>query len=103
MKKRNKPYWEMNADELAEATAEFDQSMVIDKFRPPTPAERAEWERFRRKLGRPRRGRGAKVVSVSIERGLLERSDALARKLGIPRAALIEKGLRAALIIDGGE
>ena len=38
-----------------------------------------------------------KVISVSVERGLLARSDALARDLGISRASLIERGLRAVL------
>jgi len=33
-------------------------------------------------------------TSVSVERGLLTRSDALARSLGISRAALIERGLK---------
>jgi hypothetical protein len=42
-------------------------------------------------------GGGVKVISVSVERGLLARSDALARDLGISRASLIERGLRAVL------
>lgn len=37
------------------------------------------------------------MISVSVERGLLARSDALARTLGISRAALIERGLRVVL------
>ena len=51
-KRSKKPYWEMNAQELANATAEFDEEFVIDKSRPLTPEERARWERARRK--RPR-------------------------------------------------
>jgi metal-responsive CopG/Arc/MetJ family transcriptional regulator len=42
-----------------------------------------------------------KVVSVSVERKLLARSDALARNLGISRASLIELGLRAVLEAGG--
>ena len=51
----------------------------------------------RRKPGRPRLGWGAKVISVSIEKELLARSDELARDLGVTRAALISQGLRAML------
>jgi hypothetical protein len=37
------------------------------------------------------------VISVSVERGLLGRSDRLAKSLGVSRAALIERGLKAVL------
>ena len=70
---------------------------VDRKSRPLTAAERKAWETARRKPGRPRRGGGAKVISVSVERGLLARSDALAKELGVSRASLIERGLRAVL------
>ena len=54
-------------------------------------------ERDKRKRGRPRVGRGVRVISVSIEIGLLARADALARRLHISRAALIARGLRTVL------
>ena len=38
-----------------------------------------------------------KVISVSVERRLLAQSVALAKDLGISRASLIERGLRAVL------
>lgn len=98
-----KPYWEMNAEELARATAEFDEEFVIDESKPLSPEQRREWQRIKRKLGRPRKGAGAKVISVSVERGLLARSDRLAKKLGISRAALIERGLRGVLVANGAE
>jgi len=87
----------MDAEELAKATAEFDREMVISQSRDLNPGERRTWQKARRKPGRPRRGAGVKVVSVSVERGLLSRSDALASRLGISRAALIERGLRLVL------
>ncbi len=92
-RKPAKPYWEMNTQELAEATKEFDREMVVDSFREPTPKERAKWERSQRKRGRPRQGLGHKVVAVSIEKGLLKRTDALAKRLGVSRAQLIARGL----------
>jgi len=93
-------YSQLDADQLGAATAEFDQEMVVSKSRPLTPAERQKWNEARRKPGRPRRGAGVKVISVSVERTLLAKSDAFARTLGISRAALIERGLRSVL---GGE
>jgi hypothetical protein len=91
----------MDARELAEATAPYGQEMVIDEFGSPSAAVRRRWERARRKPGRPRRGKGAKVISVSVERGLLSRSDSLAKNLGLSRASLIERGLKAVLAVEG--
>ena len=94
-------YAGMTADDLRSETAEFDKEMVVTKSKPLTAEERARWERVRRRPGRPRRGRGAKVISVSLEQELLARSDALAKNLGISRALLIERGLKAVLAAEG--
>jgi hypothetical protein len=88
---------DMRADELAEATAPYEQEMVIDDFKPMSKAARSRWQRAQRKPGRPRRGKGVKVISVSVERDLLQRSDKLARSLGVSRARLVERGLKAVL------
>ena len=102
--KRKRPatdFPRMTATELRAATREFDREMVADEFHPLSPDERARWESARRKPGRPRRGAGAKVISVSVERRLLVRSDALAKNLGITRASLVERGLKAVLAAEG--
>jgi hypothetical protein len=46
-KKATKPYWEMTAAELAEATKEFDKPIPWSKTRPLTKAERERFERAR--------------------------------------------------------
>jgi hypothetical protein len=100
MKKARSAYEEFMAMTPAErdkAVAEFDREFIMDTFKPLTPKMQARWERAKRKRGRPRVGRGARVISVSVERDLLARSDALARKLKVRRAALIARGLRAVL------
>ena len=94
---KRKPLGRMKASELDEATALYGREMVIDDFLPLNPQSRARWERARRKAGRPRRGRGAKVISVCVEQDLLEASDRLAKELGVSRARLIERGLRAVI------
>ncbi|MGD0898786.1 MAG: hypothetical protein ABR915_13195 [Thermoguttaceae bacterium] len=90
-------YQEMNARELAKATAEFDRELVIDRSRELTAEEKARWQRARRKPGRPKVGKGVQVISVSIEKGLLTRADRLGRKLQLPRTQLIALGLEALL------
>ncbi len=92
-----KRYQEMNACELAKATAAFDKEMVVDRSRELTAEEQAQWRRARQKAGRPKVGRGVQVISVSIEKGLLTRTDRLARKLQLPRTQLIALGLEAVL------
>ncbi len=82
-------------------TEEFDQEMVAESFGQPTAEAKRRWTRARRNVGRPRLGRGAQVISVSVERTLLERSDALAKRMGVTRAGLIARGLRAVLAVEG--
>ncbi len=97
MKNRSKPYTRMNARELAAATARFDEEFVIDRSREPTPEERLQWRRAKRKRGRPKQGQGVQIISVSIEKGLLKKTDKLAKKLHTQRTRLIARGLEAIL------
>lgn len=82
---------------------ELDKEFVADTFHPPTPAEQKKWRRMQRKRGRPQRGKGARVISVSVERNLLRRADRLAKTSGLTRARLIEIGLRTLLEVRGSE
>jgi hypothetical protein len=92
-----KPYWEMNTEELRHATREFDAERRGLPGRPLGTAARKRWERLRRKPGRPTVGKGHRVISVSIEQGLLDSVDALAARRKLTRAALIAHALRAVL------
>jgi len=96
-KTRSELTTKMRAGESAETSAEFDKESAIDSFRRPTPAQRAKLQRARKKRGRPKVGKGVKVISVSIEQGLLEETDRLAKRLKIRRDRLISRGLRAVL------
>ncbi|HVC95843.1 MAG TPA: ribbon-helix-helix domain-containing protein [Pirellulales bacterium] len=99
-KMKEKPITVMNAGELARITAEFDKEFVANSFHSPDAAAAAKWRDAKRKRGRPIRGNGAKVISVSLEEGLLSRANTLAKKLGIPRAKLISRGLEAVLAAE---
>lgn len=92
-----KDFMAMDAKQLARATAEFNQELVVDKSRPLTNEEEQQWGKAKRKRGRPTIGNGVKVISVSLEKDLLERATRLARKLGISRAQLISRGLQGLL------
>ena len=78
---------------------EFDQEFV--PTRPLTPAQRKLWRKIKRKPGRPRVGQGAKVISLTVERGLLKDADALAKRRELTRAELVAEALRAALAKAG--
>ena len=95
---RRKP---LDLEQLAKSASEFDHEFVVDGFAEPSSAQRSLFERARRKPGRPKEGRGAQVISVSVERSLLERSDALAKTMGITRARLVARGLKAVLAAEG--
>ena len=91
----------MKADELREATASYGREMIVERFSPLSAQARKRWEDARRKPGRPRRGKGAKVISVTVERELLAQSDRLATSMGVSRAGLIQRGLKAVLAAEG--
>jgi hypothetical protein len=100
--RQRKRYDQMTADELAAATADLDKEMPGLPGRALTAEQKRLHREARRFPGRPRVGKGAKVVSISVEQGLLEEADAMARKLGITRAELVARALRASLIISTG-
>ena len=98
MRRSRKPVFAgRSIPELESLTADLDREFVADAFGALSPSAGRLWRRAKRKRGRPRVGKGAKVISVSIERGLLERSDRLADRLGTSRARLIAAGLERLL------
>jgi hypothetical protein len=90
---RQKPYWEMTATELAKATGDFDREGTILQTGPLTRKMKSRWVKAA-KRGRPRMGKGSKRVLISMEKGLLQRTDKLARRRGIGRSELIAEGLK---------
>jgi len=75
----------------------YNRVIPESELRDPTPRERAiiaRQRRHNRKAGRPKIGKGAKMVAVTIEVGLLRRADAFAKKHGMKRAEMVARGLR---------
>ena len=85
----------MTLAELREATKEFGQPFFFEQGRPLNRTERAEERRLCR--GRPKIGKGAKRISISLESGLLKKTDALARKNRLNRSQLIAELVTAGL------
>jgi len=92
-KQKRKPWWEMNTEELAKATAKYDRPFVaMNEGRPLTARDKKLFAKARRR-GRPQIGDGADRVLISIERNLLKRADEFAALHGLKRSELIAKGL----------
>ena len=100
-KQTAKPYWNMTLAELREATKEFDEEFVAEKSRPLTPEEQALWEEIRAKPARGDDGPGEQTIAVRLEKALLDRCTALAKKKRISRDALFARGLKALLAAEG--
>ena len=75
----------------------YNRPVPLSETRPLTPTERKRWEKAKKRMGRPKVGKGAKVISLSVEGGLLERADAYASKNGISRAQLFARGVETVL------
>ena len=96
-----KPYWQMTTEELGEATKEFNEEFVADQAKPLTPALQARWARAKAKSARGEDGSEQQTISVHLDKALLERCTALAKKKRISRDALIARGLKALLAAEG--
>jgi hypothetical protein len=93
-----KKYDQMTAAELREATEQYEKELPPGGDGLPGRAlnarERKQWKKVRRKMGRPKIGKGAKRVMVSLEAQLLKESDAFAKRHQLSRSQMISEGLR---------
>ena len=100
-KKNTKPYWDMTTEELREATKEFDEEFVADRAKPMTPKMKARWERAKAKLPHSEKEQTEQTIAVRLDKALLDRCTALAKKKRLSRNALVARGLRALLAAEG--
>jgi len=101
--KKRKPYWKMNSQELADATKEYDSPSREPQFLKAPRTQKARHDKAMKAAlrGRPRIGEGARRIQLTMERGLLNRADAYARKLGITRAQLVARSVETVLAKAG--
>ena len=99
MKKKSyyQRFMEMSDEQRDAEVAKYDREFVGTPGKPLTPSEKALHRRARSKAGRPRVGRGAKRLTITMERELLNEADLLARKKQISRSQLFAWGIRALL------
>jgi hypothetical protein len=81
--------------------AECDDPDVALRAKPMSARMKKLWEAAKRKGGRPRIGRGATRVLISVERGLLEDVDAFARRRKLTRSELFSRGVKAVMAKAG--
>jgi len=72
-------------------------SQILARSRPLNASERRQWQRFKSKIGRPRIGKGAKTISLTVERDLLAQADRYAKQHGLSRAKLFAQALQSLL------
>jgi hypothetical protein len=77
----------------------FNREIPLSETSPLTAADRRLHEKARRR-GRPRTGEGAEPVTLTIERGLLRRTDAFAARTGLTRSQLVAMALTQLLSSD---
>ncbi len=97
--KKAKPYYDKF---MAMTDAERDAEVArfnSEDLSTPKPLSKAtrELHRKARLRGRPKVGKGAKRVMVSVERGLLKKADGYAKAKGLSRSELIGAALRGVL------
>jgi hypothetical protein len=86
-------YVAMKTREFAQINPEMDQEDGGELSRPLSASERARQRRSKLKPPRPKITKGVKLISLSLEQGLLTRVDKAAKKLRLSRAQLVSKGL----------
>jgi hypothetical protein len=102
MSKQKKRWSEMTTEELERATKKYDKPFGgWDEFKPLTKKDR-EIHRRARLRGRPRVGKGAKRVLITMERGLLKQVDDAATRWGMNRSQLIAQGVQSILTKRAG-
>jgi hypothetical protein len=84
----------LSDDEKDAQVAKYEGGTDPKDWHPLSPAQRKQWARIKRRSGRPMIGKGAKIVPVSIERGLLKEADSFAKRHKLKRSQMVAQGLR---------
>lgn len=104
VRRKTKPYWEMTASELAEATREFDAEIPLSRTRPLSAKERLLWERAMGEAKPPpprARRRGTAAVTVELDPHLVRQSTDYAAKHNMTLSEFVAKSLKGSLIVVG--
>ena len=85
---------QMTDAQKAAFAKQYDREIPLSQTRPLTAEERRLFKRIMsRGRGRPRIGKGAARINITIEKALLGRVNAFSKKQKISRARMIAQGL----------
>jgi hypothetical protein len=87
--KKQKPCWEMNTEELAEATRQFDDPAYSPPAVKPTRAQRAQLDRWQRK-----RAAARARLTLSLDKQLIGQNDNFAANHGQTFSDVVSDALR---------
>jgi hypothetical protein len=93
--KKKKPFLSLSASKREQVVRAFDAGVSFDETRPLSEKGKLLWNRAKR--GRPKIGKGAQRVLITIEGGLLQDTDRAARRSGKNRSQFIADALHTAL------
>jgi hypothetical protein len=91
------PYNKMTAEEMDAEVQKFDHPATEMRGKPLSRTQRAQHRRARKKMGRPVIGKGSMRLTITMEKGLVSKTDLLAKKKNLSRSQLIAKGLEVLL------
>lgn len=94
-KGKSKPFVQMSPPERDEAVRALEKGISYGQTRPLSAKGKLLWKSAKR--GRPKVGKGAQRVLITIEGGLLSDTDRAARDSGTNRSQFIARALRQAL------
>ncbi len=89
--------FEKLSDSEKEAIYQECENITWEDSRPLTAKERRQWEAMKRGPGRPKKGSGVSVISLSVENDLLKTVDAFAKARGLNRSEFFSRGAKVML------
>jgi hypothetical protein len=101
-KKIQKPYWDMSAKELAEATREFDGEIPASRLKPLSAKSRLLWERARKGPAKSinastKAKRTPNKLSVAVDPQLIDQVTDYAKRHNLTVDEVVAKSLKSSL------
>lgn len=93
-KEKKKSFFKMTPSERDAEVKKFDAGLSLDDLRPLSAKNTLLWEAAKRRRGRPRLGKGAVKVLVTMDPALLEQVDRYVKDRHLKRSQLISRALK---------
>jgi len=93
--RKRTPFLQLSPADRDKVVSSFEQGISYDRTRPLSEKGKLLWARAKR--GRPKVGKGARRVLITLEGGLLQKTDCAAKRCGKNRSQFISVALRSAL------